>query len=69
MSVRLATPMEAREMEYFAQVFAALGKLAKWGSNEIPNNGDVLDLRTESGFRVVPVYNYGYRLEQCEPAA
>jgi DNA-binding response OmpR family regulator len=21
-----------------------------------------------SGFRVVPVYNYGYRLEQCEPA-
>ena len=24
---------------------AALGKLAKWGSNEIPNNGDVLDLR------------------------
>ena len=28
-----------------------------------------LDLRVESGFRVVPVYNYGYRLEQCEPAA
>jgi DNA-binding response OmpR family regulator len=27
-----------------------------------------LDLRVESGFRVVPVYNYGYRLEQCEPA-
>ena len=24
---------------------AALSKLAKWGSNEIPNNGDVLDLR------------------------
>ncbi len=24
---------------------AALGKLAKWGSNEIPNNADVLDLR------------------------
>jgi DNA-binding response OmpR family regulator len=23
-----------------------------------------LDLRTETGFRVVPVYNYGYRLEQ-----
>jgi DNA-binding response OmpR family regulator len=28
-----------------------------------------LDLRTETGYRVVPVYNYGYRLEQCEPAA
>ena len=28
-----------------------------------------LDLRVESGFRVVPVYNYGYRLEQCEPAS
>ena len=28
-----------------------------------------LDLRPEAGFRVVPVYNYGYRLEQCEPAA
>ena len=27
-----------------------------------------LDLRPEAGFRVVPVYNYGYRLEQCEPA-
>ena len=26
-----------------------------------------LDLRTESGFRVVPVYNYGYRLEQSKP--
>ena len=26
-----------------------------------------LDLRAESGFRVVPVYNYGYRLEQIEP--
>ena len=25
---------------------AALGRLAKWGSNEIPNNGDVLDLRS-----------------------
>jgi len=23
-----------------------------------------LDLRTETGFRVVPIYNYGYRLEQ-----
>ena len=28
-----------------------------------------LDLRAETGYRVVPVYNYGYRLEQCEPAA
>jgi len=28
-----------------------------------------LDLRPEAGFRVVPVYNYGYRLELCEPAA
>ena len=28
-----------------------------------------LDLRTESGFRVVPVYNYGYRLEQIAPTA
>ena len=28
-----------------------------------------LDLRPETGFRVVPVYNYGYRLEQIEPAA
>ena len=28
-----------------------------------------LDLRTESGFRVVPVYNYGYRLEQVGDAA
>jgi DNA-binding response OmpR family regulator len=27
-----------------------------------------LDLRPETGYRVVPVYNYGYRLEQCEPA-
>ena len=26
-----------------------------------------LDLRLESGFRVVPVYNYGYRLEQISP--
>ncbi len=28
-----------------------------------------LDLRAETGYRVVPVYNYGYRLEKCEPAA
>ena len=28
-----------------------------------------LDLRVETGYRVVPVYNYGYRLEKCEPAA
>jgi DNA-binding response OmpR family regulator len=28
-----------------------------------------LDLRPETGFRVVPVYNYGYRLEQCGPDA
>jgi len=28
-----------------------------------------LDLRAESGYRVVPVYNYGYRLEQCDTAA
>jgi two-component system response regulator RegX3 len=27
-----------------------------------------LDLRVETGYRIVPVYNYGYRLEQCEPA-
>ena len=27
-----------------------------------------LDLRAETGFRVVPVYNYGYRLEHIEPA-
>jgi DNA-binding response OmpR family regulator len=26
-----------------------------------------LDLRAETGFRVVPVYNYGYRLEQISP--
>ena len=26
-----------------------------------------LDLRSETGFRVVPVYNYGYRLEQISP--
>jgi hypothetical protein len=26
-----------------------------------------LDLRPESGYRVVPVYNYGYRLERLEP--
>src|SRR4051812_7447443 len=28
-----------------------------------------LDLRTESGFRVVPVYNYGYRLEKTSPVS
>jgi len=28
-----------------------------------------LDLRAETGFRVVPVYNYGYRLEQISPGA
>ena len=28
-----------------------------------------LDLRPETGYRVVPVYNYGYRLEQIDPAA
>ncbi len=27
-----------------------------------------LDLRPETGFRVVPVYNYGYRLEQIDSA-
>ena len=27
-----------------------------------------LDLRAETGYRVVPVYNYGYRLEHLEPA-
>ncbi len=27
-----------------------------------------LDLRPETGFRVVPIYNYGYRLEQISPA-
>ncbi len=27
-----------------------------------------LDLRPESGYRVVPVYNYGYRLEKLSPA-
>jgi hypothetical protein len=26
-----------------------------------------LDLRPETGYRVVPVYNYGYRLEQMTP--
>jgi two-component system, OmpR family, response regulator RegX3 len=26
-----------------------------------------LDLRAETGFRVVPIYNYGYRLEQVGP--
>lgn len=28
-----------------------------------------LDLRTETGFRVVPIYNYGYRLEQVGEGA
>jgi DNA-binding response OmpR family regulator len=28
-----------------------------------------LDLRPESGYRVVPVYNYGYRLEKISPPA
>ena len=28
-----------------------------------------LDLRPETGFRVVPVYHYGYRLEQIQPVA
>src|SRR5437868_5127237 len=26
-----------------------------------------LDLRPESGYRVVPIYNYGYRLEKLDP--
>jgi len=26
-----------------------------------------LDLRAETGYRVVPIYNYGYRLEHIEP--
>ena len=28
-----------------------------------------LDLRAESGYRVVPIYNYGYRLEKTSPVA
>ena len=28
-----------------------------------------LDLRPDSGYRVVPIYNYGYRLERLEAAA
>ena len=28
-----------------------------------------LDLRPETGYRVVPIYNYGYRLERLENAA
>ena len=28
-----------------------------------------LDLRPESGYRVVPIYNYGYRLEKITPAS
>jgi len=27
-----------------------------------------LDLRPETGYRVVPIYNYGYRLEQVTPS-
>ena len=27
-----------------------------------------LDLRVETGYRVVPIYNYGYRLEKISPA-
>jgi hypothetical protein len=26
-------------------------------------------LRAESGYRFVPIYNYGYRLEKTSPAA
>ncbi|TMH46253.1 MAG: response regulator transcription factor [Betaproteobacteria bacterium] len=28
-----------------------------------------LDLRPESGYRIVPIYNYGYRLEKISPLA
>jgi two-component system, OmpR family, response regulator RegX3 len=28
-----------------------------------------LDLRPESGYRVVPIYNYGYRLEKLSPTS
>ena len=28
-----------------------------------------LDLRPETGYRVVPIYNYGYRLERLETGA
>jgi aldehyde:ferredoxin oxidoreductase len=47
---------------------AALGKLAKWGAAEIPNNGDVLDLRINGTEGVLegqnaagglPTFNYG----------
>jgi aldehyde:ferredoxin oxidoreductase len=46
---------------------AALGRLAKWGANEIPNNGDVLDLRVNGTEGVLegqhaagglPTFNY-----------
>jgi DNA-binding response OmpR family regulator len=28
-----------------------------------------LDLKVETGFRVVPIYNYGYRLERTSESA
>ncbi|HEY5435497.1 MAG TPA: aldehyde ferredoxin oxidoreductase family protein [Candidatus Limnocylindrales bacterium] len=46
---------------------AAFGRLAKWGANEIPNNGDVLGLRTDGTESVLegqnaagglPTFNY-----------
>jgi aldehyde:ferredoxin oxidoreductase len=46
---------------------AAFGRLAKWGANEIPNNGDVLGLRTDGTEGVLegqhaagglPTFNY-----------
>ncbi len=47
---------------------AAFGRLAKWGASEIPNNADVLDLRTNGTEGVLesqhaagglPTFNYG----------
>jgi aldehyde:ferredoxin oxidoreductase len=47
---------------------AAFGRLAKWGANEIPNNGDVLGLRIDGTEGVLegqhaagglPTFNYG----------
>jgi aldehyde:ferredoxin oxidoreductase len=47
---------------------AALGRLAKWGAAEIPNNGDVLGLRTDGTAGILegqhaagglPTFNYG----------
>jgi aldehyde:ferredoxin oxidoreductase len=47
---------------------AAFGKLAKWGAREVPNNGDVLGLRTDGTQSVLegqhaagglPTFNYG----------